>query len=169
MKLDAIRRKAGRPGKNNSRQVGENYSVGILSENSNDSARNIHRFIRLTELLAELLQMVDDKKLPFNPAVELSYLTKEEQGMLLGLMKELSAVPSLEQARRLKKYSQEGKLGRDVMDAILTEDRPGPVKVTLKSERLKQYFPKSYTQEQMEEVIFSLLETWKRDRGDKTE
>ncbi len=169
MKLDAIRRKAGRPGKNNPRQVGENYSVGILSENSNDSARNIHRFIRLTELLAELLQMVDDKKLPFNPAVELSYLTKEEQGMLLGLMKELSAVPSLEQAARLKKYSQEGKLGRDVMDAILTENRPSPVKVTLKSEKLKQYFPKSYTQEQMEEVIFSLLETWKRDRGDKTE
>ncbi len=125
--------------------------------------------IRLTELLAELLQMVDDKKLPFNPAVELSYLTKEEQGMLLGLMKELSAVPSLEQAKRLKKYSQEGKLGRDVMDVILTEDRPGSVKVTLKSERLKQYFPKSYTQEQMEEVIFSLLETWKRDREDKTE
>jgi len=169
MKLDAIRRKAGRPRKNNPRQVGENYSVGILSENSNDSARNIHRFIRLTELLADLLQMVDDKKLLFNPAVELSYLTKEEQGMLLGLMKELSAVPSLEQAKRLKKYSQEGKLGRDVMDVILTEDRPGPVKVTLRSEKLKQYFPKSYTQEQMEEVIFSLLETWKRDREDKTE
>ncbi len=169
MKLDAIRRKAGRPAGNNSRQVGENYSVSILSENSNDSARNIHRFIRLTELLSELLQMVDDKKLPFNPAVELSYLTKEEQGQLLELMGKLSVMPSLEQAKRLKKYSQEGKLGRDVMDAILTEERPAAVNVTLKSERLKQYFPKSFTQTQMEEVIFSLLETWKRDRNGVTE
>ncbi len=169
MKLDAIRRKAGRPAGNNPRQVGENYSVSILSENSNDSARNIHRFIRLTELLPELLQMVDDKKLPFNPAVELSYLTKEEQGQLLELMGKLSVMPSLEQAKRLKKYSQEGKLGRDVMDAILTEERPAAVNVTLKSERLKQYFPKSYTQAQMEEVIFSLLETWKRDRNGVTE
>lgn len=169
MKLDAIRRKAGRPAGNNSRQVGENYSVSILSENSNDSARNIHRFIRLTELLSELLQMVDDKRLPFNPAVELSYLTKEEQGQLLELMGKLSVMPSLEQAKRLKKYSQEGKLGRDVMDAILTEERPAAVNVTLKSERLKQYFPKSYTQAQMEEVIFLLLETWKKDRNGVTE
>ncbi len=81
--------------------------------------------------------------------------------MLLELMKELDSVPSLEQAVRLKKYSQEGKLGRDVMDAILTEERPVPVQVTLKSEKLKQYFPASYTQKQMQEVIFSLLETWK--------
>lgn len=132
MKLEAIRRKAGRPGKNNSRQVGENYSVDILSENSNDSARNIHRFIRLTELLGDLLQMVDDRKIPFNTAVELSYLASEEQRELLSFMGELSVVPSLEQARRLKKYSQEGKLNRDVMDAILTEERAAPVQVTLK-------------------------------------
>ena len=169
MKLDAIRRKAGRPGKNNPRQVGENYSVDILSENSNDSARNIHRFIRLTELLADLLQMVDDKKLPFNTAVELSYLTGEEQRELLSFMGELSTVPSLEQARRLKKYSQEGKLNQDVMDAILTEERAAPMQVTLKKERLKQYFPQSYTQAQMEEVIFSLLEIWKKDNKDVTE
>ena len=151
MKLEAIRRKAGRPGKNNSRQVGENYSVDILSENSNDSARNIHRFIRLTELLGDLLQMVDDRKIPFNTAVELSYLASEEQRELLSFMGELSVVPSLEQARRLKKYSQEGKLNRDVMDAILTEERAAPVQVTLKKEKLKQYFPRSYTQAQMEE------------------
>jgi len=173
MKLEAIKRKAGRPAGKNSGQVVQNlkgkFSVEIIADESGENYKQVQRYIRLTELLAELLQMVDDKKIPFNPAVELSYLTKEEQGMLLGLMKELSAVPSLEQARRLKKYSQEGKLGRDVMDVILTENRPGPVKVTLKSEKLKQYFPKSYTQEQMEEVIFSLLETWKRDRGDKTE
>lgn len=165
MKLDAIRRKAGRPAKNNSRQVGENYSVDILSENSNDSARNIHRFIRLTELLPELLQMVDDKKLPFNPAVELSYLTQVEQEILLSLMTKLAITPSLEQAKRLKKYSQDGKLDENVMDAILTEERPKAVQVTLKSDKLKQYFPKTYTPAQIEEIIFSLLETWKTEQA----
>ncbi len=158
MKLDALKHQGV---KDTSRQLGEKYSVDALSENSNDSARNIHRFIRLTELLPELLQMVDDKKLPFNPAVELSYLTQEQQGELMEIMGELQAVPSLEQAKRLKKYSQEGKLDRNVMDAILTEERPAPVQVTLKNDRLKQYFPQTYTAKQMEEVIFSLLETWK--------
>lgn len=158
MKLDALKHQGV---KDTSRQLGEKYSVDALSENSNDSARNIHRFIRLTELLPELLQMVDDKKLSFNPAVELSYLTREQQGELMGIMGELQSVPSLEQAKRLKKYSQEGKLDRNVMDAILTEERPTPVQVTLKNDRLKQYFPQTYTTKQMEEVIFSLLETWK--------
>ena len=158
MKLDALKHQGV---KDTSRQLGEKYSVDALSENSNDSARNIHRFIRLTELLPELLQMVDDKKLPFNPAVELSYLTREQQGELMEVMGELQAVPSLEQAKRLKKYSQEEKLDRNVMDAILTEERPAPVQVTLKNDRLKQYFPQTYTAKQMEEVIFSLLETWK--------
>lgn len=158
MKLDALKHQGV---KDTSRQLGEKYSVDALSENSNDSARNIHRFIRLTQLLPELLQMVDDKKLSFNPAVELSYLTQEQQGELMGIMGELQAVPSLEQAKRLKKYSQEGKLDRNVMDAILTEERPAPVQVTLKNDRLKQYFPQTYTAKQMEEVILSLLETWK--------
>lgn len=158
MKLDALKHQGV---KDTSRQLGEKYSVDALSENSNDSARNIHRFIRLTQLLPELLQMVDDKKLSFNPAVELSYLTREQQGELMEIMGELQAVPSLEQAKRLKKYSQEEKLDRNVMDAILTEERPAPVQVTLKNDRLKQYFPQTYTAKQMEEVIFSLLETWK--------
>ncbi len=162
MKMDALRHQGI---KNASRQVGEKYSVDALSENSNDSARNIHRFIRLTELIPELLRMADDKKLPFNSAVELSYLAKEEQGDLLELMGKLAVIPSLEQAKRLKKYSQEEKLGVDVMDAILTEERPVPVQVTLKKDRLKQYFPQSYTQKQMEEIIFSLLETWKNEQG----
>lgn len=165
MKLEAIRRRAGRPPENNSGQVGQNLkgkiSVEIIAQETGESRKQVQRFIWLTFLLTELLQMVDDKKLPFNTAVELSYLTEEEQRMLLELMKELDSVPSLEQAVRLKKYSQEGKLGRDMMDAILTEECPVPVQVTLKSEKLKQYFPASYTQKQMQEVIFSLLETWK--------
>ena len=158
MKLDALKHQGV---KDTSRQLGEKYSVDALSENSNDSARNIHRFIRLTELLPILLQMVDDKKLPFNPAVELSYLAGEQQEELVEVMEGLQAVPSLEQAKRLKKYSQEGKLDRNVMDAILTEERTVPVQVTLKNDRLKQYFPQTYTPKQIEEVIFSLLETWK--------
>lgn len=173
MKLEAIRRKAGRPTENNSGQVGQNLkgkiSVEIIAQETGESRKQVQRYIRLTFLLPELLRMADDKKLAFNPAVELSYLTEEEQGMLLELMKELACVPSLEQAARLKKYSQDGKLNRDVMDAILTEERAAPVQVTLKKERLKQYFPKSYTQAQMEEVIFSLLEMWKKDNKDVTE
>ena len=161
MKLDALKHQGV---KDTSRQLGEKYSVDALSENSNDSARNIHRFIRLTQLLPELLQMVDDKKLSFNPAVELSYLAREQQGELMGIMGELQAVPSLEQAKRLKKYSQEGKLDRNVMDAILTEERPAPVQVTLKNDRLKQYFPQTYTTKQMEEVIYMLLGQWKENK-----
>lgn len=165
MKLEAIKRKAGRPAGNNSGQVVQNlkgrFSIEIIADESGENYKQVQRYIRLTELLKELLQMADDKKLPFNTAVELSYLTEDEQRELLGMMEELSAVPSLEQAKRLKKYSQEGKLGRDVMDAILTEEHSAPVQVTLKKEKLKQYFPNSYTPKQMEDVIISLLETWK--------
>ena len=160
MKLDALKHQGI---KGTSRQLGEKYSVDTLSEHSNDSSRNIHRFICLTELIPALLQMVDEKKLPFNPAVEVSYLTKEEQKTLLEQMEKLEIVPSLEQAKRLKKYSKEGKLSVDVIEAIITEERPMPVQVTLKKERLRKYFPQSYTQKQMEEVIFSLLETWKTE------
>lgn len=165
MKLDAIKRKAGRPSKDNSRQVGENYSVDVISENSNDSARNIHRYIRLTELLPDLLQQVDDKKLAFNPAVELSYLTQEQQNCLLEAMTRLEISPSLAQAGRLKKYSQDGKMDENVIDAILSEESVQPVKITLKNDRLKQYFPQSYTQKQVEEVIFDLLETWHKQNA----
>lgn len=143
MKLDALKHQGV---KSTSRQLGEKYSVDTLSENSSDRFRNIHRYIRLTELLPVLLQMVDDKKLPFNPVVELSYLTKEEQGDLMELMKRMERVPSLEQAGCLKKYSQEGTLSASVMEAVLTEECPISVQVTLKKERLRKYFPQSYTQ-----------------------
>lgn len=165
MKLDALKHQ-GIKYESTCCQVGDKpKSIQAISENSNDSARNIHRFIRLTELLPELLQMVDDKKLPFNPAVELSYLTQAEQEILLRLMTKLAVTPSLEQAKRLKKYSQDGKLDENVMDAILTEERPKAVQVTLKSDKLKQYFPKTYTPAQIEEIIFSLLETWKTEQA----
>ncbi|MCM1046137.1 MAG: ParB/RepB/Spo0J family partition protein [Candidatus Gastranaerophilales bacterium] len=162
MKLEALKHQGV---KDTSRQLGEKYSIDELSANSNDSARNIHRFIRLTELEPAMLQMVDDKKLPFNPAVELSYLTQEEQVKLSEKMAELSHVPSLEQAKRLRKFSQEGKLGEDVIEAILTEERKPPPQVTLKGERLRQYFSEEYTQKQIEDVIISLLETWKKEHN----
>lgn len=161
MKLDAIRRRAGRPSSDNSRQVGENYSVEIISKDSGDSARNIHRYIRLTFLLPEILQMVDDKKLAFNPAVELSYLDEKRQKRLWEQIEKFGTIPSLEQAKQLKQFSQEGRLDDGEMMKILAGGRTASVQVTLKVGRLKQYFPNDYTQQQMEEIIFSLLEKWK--------
>lgn len=165
MKLDAIRRKAGRPAKGNSCQVGGKYSADIVSENSGDSARNIHRYIRLTELIPVFLQMTDDKKLPFNPAVELSYLQKKEQEEVLKQMDSLGVVPSLEQARRLKQYSQEGKLNADVIEVIFAEKTSVSQQITLKRGRLKEYFPGTYTVREIEDVIFSLLDTWKSEHA----
>ncbi|MDR1702753.1 MAG: ParB/RepB/Spo0J family partition protein [Sporomusaceae bacterium] len=158
MKLTALRHQGV---KDTSRQIGaKSNSVDVLSENTNESARNIHRFIRLTELLPKLLKMVDEKKLAFNPAVELSYLLKNEQEILLNTMTKLQIIPSLTQAKRLKKYSQEEKLDLNVIDAILTEESLASLQVTLKSDRLRKYFPHDYSKEQMEEIIFSLLEKW---------
>lgn len=165
MKPDAIRRKAGRPAKGNSCQVGEKYSAEILSENSSDSARNIHRYIRLTELIPVFLQMADERKLPFNPAVELSYLQKNEQEEVLKQMDSLGVVPSLEQARRLKQYSQEGKLNAGVIEVIFAEKTSSSQQITLKRGRLKEYFPGTYTVKEIEDVIFSLLDTWKSEHA----
>ena len=136
-----------------------------LADSVGDSARNVQRFIRLTELVPELLDMVDAKKIAFNPAVELSYLMPHEQVQLMEAMDMEQATPSLSQAQRLKKYSQDGKLTFDVMTAIMSEEKKGePDKVTLTGEKLKKYFPKSYTPQQMEETIIKLLEGWSRKR-----
>lgn len=136
-----------------------------LADSVGDSARNVQRFIRLTELVPELLDMVDTKKIAFNPAVELSYLMPHEQVQLMEAIDMEQATPSLSQAQRLKKYSQDGKLTFDVMTAIMSEDKKGELdKVTLTGEKLKKYFPKSYTPQQMEETILKLLEGWSRKR-----
>ncbi len=171
LKLDAIKRKAGRPSKENGSQVGDNLrSVNILSENAPDSARQIQRFIRLTELIPELLDMVDDKKIAFNPAVELSYLKPEEQSNLLEAMDMEQATPSLSQAQRLKKFSAEGKCTLEAMCAIMSEEKKGELdKVTLTSDKLRKYFPKSYTPQKMEETILKLLETWHKKRTQQQE
>lgn len=171
LKLDAIKRKAGRPSKENGSQVGDNLkSVNILSENAPDSARQIQRFIRLTGLIPELLSMVDDKKIAFNPAVELSYLKPEEQTNLLEAMDMEQATPSLSQAQRLKKFSAEGKCTLEAMCAIMSEEKKTEVdKVTLSSDKLRKYFPKSYTPQKMEETILKLLETWHKKRTQSQE
>jgi len=161
MKSEAMKRQGFRTDLTSSQVVTKLRTDDKVAQGFGVGRMTVQRFIRLTELLPVLLQMVDDKKLPFNPAVELSYVVGEQQEELVEVMEGLQAVPSLEQAKRLKKYSQEGKLDRNVMDAILTEERPAPVQVTLKNDRLQQYFPQTYTAKQMEEVIFSLLETWK--------
>ena len=147
-------------------------SRDILAEQVGESQDQIRRYIRLTYLLPALLQIVDENKLVLRPAVELSYLTQEEQALLLEVMDRLGVTPTLEQAQRLKTYSQDGQLTAAVMDAVLADRKPAAVQVTLKKDRLKQYFPQSYTQKQMEDVIFSLLETWKSQQkgggtGDK--
>ena len=168
MKLDAIRRQAGRPSKDNSRQVvGNLESAEIVGKDAGDSGRQVQRYIRLTELIPPILDMVDgvtEQKIAFNPAVELSYLTLSEQTMLLDAMAAQEATPSLSQAQRLKKFSQQGKLSEDVMMAIMSEEKKEDDRITLTTTTLSKYFPKSYTPKKMEETIIKLLEQWQRKR-----
>ncbi len=161
MRLEAMKRKAGRPCKNNLGPVGQNFSRDELAKNSADSSRQIQRYIRLTELLPRLLQLVDEEKLPLRPAVEISYLIKDEQKLLFDFVEDAGVIPSLMQAQKLREYSQRTELTKYLIEDIMSEEKPAPVKITLKKKRLYQYFPQSYTQEQMEGVIFSLLEQWK--------
>ncbi len=174
MKMDAIRRKAGRPAKssheqgteNNPRQVGENLlSTEIVGRDSGESARQVHRYIRLTELSPPLQQMVDDKKIAMTPAVEISYLKPEEQSLLLESIDSEQATPSLSQAQRMKKLSQSGELNEDTILSIMTEEKKPPREnITLSGEKLRKYFPRSYTPRQMEDTIFKLLEGWQKKR-----
>ena len=169
MKLDAMKRQAGRPMKENRDQVGHNFSgkrpVELIAENAPDSRNQIQRYIRLTELIPTLLDMVDERKIAFNPAVELSYLKKEEQTLLLEAMDSEQATPSLSQAQRLKKFSQQKMLSLDVMRAVMSEEKKTDLdRVTLKNETLRKYFPKSYTPKQMEDTIIKLLEGWYKKR-----
>ena len=155
-----------------SRQVGEKLqaqtSVGEMSDQIGESQRQIQRFIRLTNLIPELLDMVDQKQISFNPAVELSYLTSKEQQQLLDAMDYTQAAPSLSQAQRLKKLSQESGCTLEDMRDILGEVKKGDLeRVAFKSEQLRKYFPKSYSPKQMQDTIIKLLEQWqkKRQRG----
>ena len=176
MKLEAIRRKAGRPAKAEEIDTSENGGQnghdlrGIksrerLAENSDDSARTIQRYIRLTELSPELQQMVDEKKIGMTPAVEISYLKPEEQQMLLTAIDSEQATPSLSQAQRMKKLSRDGKLNDDTMlDIMMEQKKPEGYNVVLSADKLRKYFPRSYTPQKMEETILKLLDAWLRKR-----
>ena len=166
MKLDAMKRQAGRPSRENVSQVGtQKRSDQIMAEQVGESRNQIQRFIRLTELIPTLLDRVDERKIAFNPAVELSYLKKEEQTLLLEAMDSEQAMPSLSQAQRLKKFSQQKMLSLDVMRAVMSEEKKTDLdRVTLKNETLRKYFPKSYTPKQMEDTIIKLLEGWYKKR-----
>ena len=176
MKLDAIRRKAGRPAKNaeistagNCDQVGHNYdgkrSVQIVADEAGESKTQVQRYIRLTELHPELQQMVDEKKIAMTPAVELSYLKPEEQQMLLTAIDSEQATPSLSQAQRMKKLSQAGKLNDDTMlDIMMEQKKPEKCELTFSGDVLRKYFPRSYTPQRMQETIINLLEAWVKKR-----
>lgn len=168
MKLEAIKHQDSR-GDLTSAQLGQKlWAVHQVADESGESKTQVQRYIRLTELIPELLEMVDEKKIAFNPAVELSYLKKEEQQGFLEAMDYAQTTPSLSQAQRLKKFSQEGKCSLDAMCAILSEEKKNEQdRVTIKNDVLRKYFPKSYTPKQMEDIIIKLLEQWqkKRDRN----
>lgn len=163
MKLDAMKRQAGRP-KENVRQIGTNLigqrSDSIMAQEVNESARTIQRYIRLTNLVPDLLDRVDNKTMAFNAAVEVSYLTEPEQLMLCDAIEREECTPNLSQAKRLKQYSQDGKLDENVIDAIMTEEKPIEDKLVLKGDVLAKYFPRTYTPSQKQKIIVKLLEDW---------
>ena len=165
MKLEAIKNQGTRSDLT-SRQVGEKlWSVAQVGAAANESERQVHRYIRLTNLIPELLDLVDQKKISFNPAVELSYLTAAEQRDFLEAMQDTQNAPSLSQAQRIKKLSQEGKCTYDAIFDIMGEEKKAEMdRVTIKNEVLRKYFPKSYTPKQMQDTIIKLLEQWQKKR-----
>ena len=168
MKLEAMKHQAGRPSKENDSQLGNNFgklSSEEMAEELGTSKNQIFRYIRLTNLIPEILDMVDEKKIAFSPAVELSYLKPSEQKEFLEAMDYAQASPSLSQAQRLKKLSQEGGCTLDAMCEVMNEIKKDELDhVTIKNEVLRKYFPKSYTPKQMQDTIIRLLEKWQRSK-----
>lgn len=169
IKMDAMARRAGRPSKENSGQVGRDFqgkeSREIIAEQTGESARQVQRFINLTNLIPELLDMVDRKEIAFNPAVELSFLKKEEQQGFLEAMDYGQSTPSLSQAQRIKKLSQVGMCTQEAMNTIMNEEKKSELDtITLKNDVLRKYFPRSYTPKQMQDTIIRLLEQWQKKR-----
>ena len=168
MKLEAMKHQAGRPSKENDSQLGNNFgklSSEEMAEELGTSKNQIFRYIRLTNLIPEILDMVDERKIAFNPAVELSYLKPSEQKEFLEAMDYAQASPSLSQAQRLKKLSQEGGCTLDAMCEVMNEIKKDELDhVTIKNEVLRKYFPKSYTPKQMQDTIIRLLEKWQRSK-----
>ncbi len=170
LKLEAMKSKAGRPSLENPRQiVGNLESADILGQQTGESGRQIQRYIRLTNLIDPLLQMVDDKQIAMSAAVELSYLGSKEQADVLKTIEQEDTSPSIEQAKKIRALSAEGKFNPEVVDFIMKEQKPETLKVTLTDSKLKKYFPKSYTKQQVEDTIIKLLENWHRKRQQEME
>lgn len=169
MKLEAMKHQAGRPSQDNYSQLGNNIgklSSEEMAEDLGTSKNQIFRFIRLTNLIPELLDMVDQKQISFNPAVELSYLAPEEQEIFMQAMDEVQAAPSLSQAQRLKKLAQEGDFTMDSAREIMNEVKKGDLeRVTFRNEQLRKYFPRSYTAQQMQDTIIKLLDQWQKKKA----
>ena len=169
LKLEAIKHQGARTDLT-SGQVGQKLTaVDVVAENAGESRKQVQRFIRLTELLPELLNMVDEKKIAFNPAYELSFLTLDEQAVILeALTGEVGSI-SLSQAEQLKRLSQDGQFTRDAAFTILCGKKPASVKFSLKEKKIRKYFPTDYTPQQMEDVILELLEKWQAEQNAKAE
>ena len=170
MKMDAMKRKAGRP-KENSRPLVEDFSTAdIIGQDTGESGRQIQRYIRLTELIPELLTMVDEGKIAFRPAVELSYLTRDEQGDLLETIESEDCTPSLAQAIRMKNLSKDGKLDMDTIFAIMTEQKPNQKeKIKIPMERLERFFPRGMPPKQIEDTIVKALTLYQKHLNKKRE
>ena len=168
MKLEALKHQ-GKRSDLTSAQIGLKLSTEIIGEQNGDSRNQVKRYIRLTHLIPDILEMVDNKNIAFNAAVEISYLSEKEQELLHDNMDVNECSPSLSQAKRLKKYSQDGKLTEDVIDAIMTEEKETDTKLVSKGDTIKKYFPKEYTPMQMQQVITKLLENWYRKRTQEKE
>lgn len=171
MKLDAMRRTSGRPSKENPRQLVGNFETAdIVGKESGESGRQVQRFIRLTNLVPELLDMVDEKKISFNPAVELSYLDEAQQRDFLEAMEDTQNAPSLSQALQLKKIAQQGEFSYEkAFDVMGQEKKSEKDTVTIKNETLRKYFPRSCTPKQMEEKIIQLLDAWQKKQQRRNE
>ena len=167
MKMEAMKRQVGLPSKENVSQVGtQKRTDQIMAEELGESRNQIQRYIRLTNLIPELLEMVDQKQISFNPAVELSYLAPEEQEIFMQAMDEVQAAPSLSQTQRLKKLAQEGDFTMDSAREIMNEVKKGDLeRVTFRNEQLRKYFPRSYTAQQMQDTIIKLLDQWQKKKA----
>ncbi len=165
LKLEALRHQGERTDLTSRQLVGKLEAADTIGESTGESGRQVQRYIRLTELIPPLLDMVDERKIALTPAYELSFLKQDEQRLLLDAMDSEQATPSLSQAQRLKQFSQRGELTAEVMRAIMSEEKKEAERVTLKGDTLRKYFPASYTPKRMEETIIRLLEQWQKKRG----
>ena len=173
LKLEAMKRKAGRPSKENSCQIGTDLtgtrSDQLLSENSNDSARQIQRYIRLTNLIDPLLEMIDKNEMAMSAGVELSYLGSRDQAKVYKIVERESTAPSIAQAAKLRKTAENGELDDAMLEYILTSTKQESIKLVIYEDKLRRYFPKSYTKEQIEDTVMKLIQKWHKNREKENE